>query len=113
MKLEIKKDKDKKKVETSKILLIVSDVMAGATLILTFVAVFIMKDLSPLAFLIPGVFGLSTVAHGFYYWKAKAENLKKFGQEDKITMSGGDNISNYQDYSGSGTDFSDGPGSFG
>ena len=74
----------------SKILLIVSDMFAGATVILTFIAVFITRDLSPLAFLIPGVFGLSTVAHGFYYWKAKAENMKKFGQTDKITMSGGD-----------------------
>lgn len=77
-------------MEMSKILLIVSDVMAGVTVILTFIGVFMTKDLSPLAFLIPGVFGLSTVAHGFYFWKAKAENLKKFGQEDKITMSGGD-----------------------
>lgn len=116
MKIEIKKGGEKKKKnEMSKILLIVSDIMAGLTLILTFVAVFIMRDLSPLAFLIPGVFGLSTVAHGFYYWKAKAENLKKFGQEDKITMSGGDNnsFSSFQDYSGSGTDFTDDPGSFG
>ena len=112
MKLEIKKDKgEKKRIEMSKILLIVSDVMAGLTLILTFVAVFITKNLSPLAFLIPGVFGLSTVAHGFYYWKAKAENLKKFGQEGKITMSGGD-ASSFQDYSGSGPD-NIGPGSFG
>lgn len=111
MKLEIKQErKDRKKVEMSKILLIVSDIMAALTLILTFVAVFITRDLSPLAFLIPGVFGLSTVAHGFYYWKAKAENLKKFGQEDKITMSGGDSISQ-TDYSGSGTDI--GGGSFG
>lgn len=110
MKLEIKQArKDRKKVEMSKILLIVSDIMAGLTLILTFVAVFITRDLSPLAFLIPGVFGLSTVAHGFYYWKAKAENLKKFGQADKITMSGGDNTST--DYSGSGPDI--GGGSFG
>lgn len=111
MKLEIKQErKDRKKVEMSKILLIVSDIMAALTLILTFVAVFITRNLSPLAFLIPGVFGLSTVAHGFYYWKAKAENLKKFGQEDKITMSGGDSISQ-TDYSGSGPDI--GGGSFG
>lgn len=80
----------RRKMEMSKVLLIVSDAFAGLTVVLTFVAVFLTKDLSPLAFLIPGVFGLSTVAHGFYYWKAKAENMKKFGQADKITMSDGD-----------------------
>lgn len=80
----------KRKTEMSKILLIVSDVITSVTVILTFVAVFWMKDISPLAFLIPGVFGLSGVAHGFYFWKAKAENLHKFGQDNKITMSGND-----------------------
>ena len=80
-------------------LLIVSDVITSGTVILTFAAVFILKDISPLAYLIPAVFGLSSVAHGFYFWKAKAENLRKYGQDDKITMSGGDD---YSDYSGSG-----------
>lgn len=84
------KTKTRKKIEMSKILLIVSDVITGVTVAGTFVAVFIMRDLSPLAHLIPGVFGLSGVAHGFYFWKAKAENLHKFGQDDKTTMSGGD-----------------------
>lgn len=83
----------KRKTEMSKILLIVSDVITSVTVILTFVAVFWMKDISPLAFLIPGVFGLSGVAHGFYFWKAKAENLHKFGQDNKITMSGNDDPS--------------------
>lgn len=78
----------KRKTEMSKILLIVSDIITSVTVIGTFVAVFWMKDISPLAFLIPGVFGLSSIAHGFYFWKAKAENLHKFGQDNKITMSG-------------------------
>lgn len=88
----------KKKMEMSKKLLIASDVITSVTVILTFAAVFILKDISPLAYLIPAVFGLSSVAHGFYFWKAKAENLHKYGQDNKITMSGGDN---YSDYSGS------------
>ena len=74
----------------SKILLRNSDIMAAVTVIGTFVVVFVTRDTSPLAYLIPAVFGLSTIAHGFYFWKAKAENLHKFGQDDKITMSGGD-----------------------
>lgn len=76
----------KKKIETSKILLIVSDVMAAAVLIGTVVAVFVLQDATPLAYLIPAVFGLAATSHGFYYWKAKAENLNKWGQGDKVTM---------------------------
>ena len=48
--------KNKRKIETSKILLIVSDVMAAAVLIGTVVAVFVLQDATPLAYLIPAVF---------------------------------------------------------
>ena len=75
----------KKKIETSKILLLVSDVMATAVLIGTVVAVFVLQDATPLAYLIPAVFGLAATSHGFYYWKAKAENLNKWGQGSNIT----------------------------
>lgn len=30
---------------------------------------------------------------GFYSWKARAENLQKYGQGDKITMSGSEDYS--------------------
>ena len=78
--------KRKRRIETSKILLLVSDIMATAVLIGTVVAVFVLQDASPLAYLIPAVFGLAATSHGFYYWKAKAENLNKWGQGDKVTM---------------------------
>ena len=71
-------------IETSKLLLIVSDGMAAVVLVCTIVAVFVTSDASPLEFLIPAVFALASASHGFYYWKAKAENLQKWGQEDKI-----------------------------
>ena len=73
-------------METSKILLIVSDVMAVSVLIGTLVAVFTLRDAGPLEYLIVGAFGLASASHGFYYWKAKAENLSKWGQGDKVTM---------------------------
>ena len=85
-----KQKEEKKKIETSKVLLYYCDALLTATVILTFVVVFIFKDPSPLSYMIPGVFGLATAAHGFYYWKAKAENLRKHNQADKVTMSGGD-----------------------
>lgn len=80
------KGKRKKKIETSKILLIVSDVITGVCTVAAIVAVFVIKDTTPLVYLIPAAYGLSATSHGFYYWKAKAENLQKFGQLDAVTM---------------------------
>lgn len=84
-----KKTEKKKKIETSKLLLYYCDGLLTATVILTFVVVFVFKDPSLLAYVIPGVFGLATAAHGFYFWKAKAENLRKHNQANKVTMSDG------------------------
>ena len=74
----------KKKTETSKILLIVSDILTGIVAATVIIAVFSLKDTSPLIYLIPAAFGLSATSHGFYYWKAKAENLQKFGRLDLV-----------------------------
>ncbi len=74
----------KKKTETSKILLIVSDILTGIVAATAIIAVFVLKDTSPLIYLIPAAFGLSATSHGFYYWKAKAENLQKFGRLDLV-----------------------------
>ena len=73
------KTKRKRKTETSKILLIISDVLAGMVTITAISAVFLFHDVQPLEMLIPAVFGLSATSHGFYYWKAKNENIKKYG----------------------------------
>lgn len=84
----MKRRRKKKRMEMSKILLIVSDMMVLVTLIFSFMAIFKMMDVSPLTYLIPGVFGLASVAHGFYFWKAKAENINKFkmsGQDPERT----------------------------
>ncbi|MBQ6318181.1 MAG: hypothetical protein IJI23_00125 [Lachnospiraceae bacterium] len=74
----------KKKPETSKLLLVYSDTLSLAVTVVSIVAVFKSQNPEPLAYLIPAVFGLSATSHGFYYWKAKAENLNKWGQSDKI-----------------------------
>ncbi len=82
----------KKKTETSKKLLIISDILTGIVAATAIIAVFVLKDTTPLTYLIPAAFGLSATSHGFYYWKAKAENLQKFGRTDLID--GGDFESN-------------------
>ena len=83
----------RKKTETSKILLIVSDILTGIVAATAIIAVFVLKDTSPLIYLIPAAFGLSATSHGFYYWKAKAENLQKFGRLDLVddNLQGEDN----------------------
>lgn len=74
-----------KKMETSKKLLIFAVAMVIIITIVTVIAVFVLQDATPLEFLIGGIFGLATTAFGFYYWKAKAENLAKYGRQDEIT----------------------------
>ena len=39
---------------------------------------------SPLEITMTGLFSLCSIATGFYYWKAKCENLHKYKQDDKI-----------------------------
>lgn len=73
------KTKRKRKTETSKVLLIISDVLASMVTVTAVSAVFLFHDTQPLEMLIPAVFGLSATSHGFYYWKAKNENIKKYG----------------------------------
>ena len=73
----------KRRHETSKVLLLFSDDLAVAVTVLSIVAVFILKDSSPLSYLIPAVFGLAATSHGFYYWKAKNENMAKHGNNVK------------------------------
>lgn len=39
-----------------------------------------------LMYLIPAVGTLASVTVGFYYWKAKMENMVKLGKENNMTM---------------------------
>lgn len=43
------------------------------------IAVFVLGDSAPLEYLIGGVFALASTAYGFYFWKAKNENISKYG----------------------------------
>jgi len=81
-----KEKKPKRKIETSKFLLLISDTMAVVTITFSLLAVFALQDATPLAYLIPAVFGLAATSHGFYYWKAKAENLNKWKQEQDAPL---------------------------
>lgn len=69
----------RKPKETSKQLLKITVAMVVMLTIATVVAVFVLGDTSPLAYLIPSVFGLASTTVGFYLWKAKNENIAKYG----------------------------------
>lgn len=69
----------KKKIETSKILAIIAVILSVIVTLATIVAVFVLENITPLEILIPSIFGLNSTTFGFYFWKAKNENIKKYG----------------------------------
>ena len=74
-----------KNMEFSKKLLIFVQLLIIALFILTAVAT-LKGYIDALVALITGVFSLASIAFGFYFWKAKAENIRKYtrklSQED-------------------------------
>lgn len=76
--------KKKGKMETSKLLTFFILGNTEAVIIASFIAVFITGDTSALGYLIPGQFGVTATVIGFYFWKAKNENLQKYGRQDMI-----------------------------
>lgn len=74
-----------KKIEFSKIILLVSFAFALAITVFTCVMVKETKDLTPLMYLIPAIFAEFSVGTAFYYKKAGAENVIKIrGSKDEL-----------------------------
>lgn len=67
------------KGEFSKRLLIFLELFIFMTFILVCIAVF-KGMVEGLVAWLSGLFGLASIAFGFYYWKAKNENLNKFAK---------------------------------
>ena len=73
-------------MEFSKKLLVFIECLIIALFILTAVATF-NGYIDALVSLITGVFTLASIAFGFYYWKAKNENIRKYAKGiDKETL---------------------------
>ena len=68
-----------KNIEFSKRLLAFIEVLVLLCFCLTAAAV-LMGNAEPLTALITGVFSLATIAFGFYFWKAKNENIRKYAK---------------------------------
>lgn len=78
--------KNLKNTEFSKRLLYFVEFIIIFICALTAVSVF-MGMYEPLTTLITGVFALASIAYGFYYWKAKNENIRKYAKGiDKETL---------------------------
>lgn len=77
----------KRKVETSKLILITLASSLGILIPVVVILAFIGVS-SPLDITMTGMFTLTTTAVGFYYWKAKCENMHKYHRDDGITMNG-------------------------
>ena len=71
--------KNLKNAEWSKKLLIFIQALIIAVFVLVCISVF-MGDSSPLTALITGTFTLASLSFGFYYWKAKNENIRKYAK---------------------------------
>ena len=71
--------KNLKNAEYSKKLLVFIEVLIISVFVLVCVSV-CMGDSSPLVALITGTFSLASLSFGFYYWKAKNENIRKYAK---------------------------------
>ena len=71
--------KNLKNAEWSKKLLVFIELLIIAVFILVMIAT-IKGDASALVALITGVFSLASLSFGFYYWKAKNENIRKYAK---------------------------------
>ena len=72
------------KWEYSKKLLFLVWVLIALLLPVSVITSIITSDISPIREYVIGAFGLATISHGFYYWKAKNENLHKYGRDEEI-----------------------------
>ena len=82
----------KKRIETSKKIVLFNDILMVVCIVTGFICKFVGIEISDMTEIVVSVIGLSAVGHGFYFWKAKAENLHKYGQNDKIDMSDGSSM---------------------
>lgn len=86
-----KSDRHVRKIEASKKIVIFCDVLTACSVITTFIGWLAGYEPSGLDGIVTAVIALSAAAHSFYFWKAKAENLKKYGMSDKITVEDNEN----------------------
>ena len=71
-------DKLKNAEFSKKLLYFVTDIIVLLFVVVTIAA--LMGNCEPLVAFITGMFSLATISFGFYYWKAKNENIRKYAK---------------------------------
>lgn len=71
-----------KKYEMSKRILYILGILIFVLFPVVVIVSLLTGDVSPLVQYVIGVFALASVSVGFYYWKAKNENLHKYAKTD-------------------------------
>lgn len=79
--------KQKEKPEFSKLIFAFVATVNIVVIIYSLVMMAITLDLSPLAYIIPATAADMATATGFYYWKARTENIIKLKKEYGIPLS--------------------------
>ena len=70
-----------KKLEMSKLIIYGIALLIVILLPVVIIVSCVTGDTQPLTNYVIGVFGLASIAVGFYYWKAKNENLNKYAKK--------------------------------
>lgn len=84
------KNKNRKRIEFSKIIMITAMTVNVLVIAFSCVVVWVTKDTSPLLYIIPAVAAEVATGSGFYYNKAKAENKLKIMKDNNIKPSSTD-----------------------
>lgn len=75
----------KNKREFSKVAILILGIVGISQLIVANILMFMVQDISPLAYIIPSTEAVVGIGLSFYFWKAKSENkiklMKKYGVE--------------------------------
>lgn len=82
------------KTETSKWILRFCDGALAASLIATYIGWYQCLDVSYVVQIIQPLCGLCAAAHGFYFWKAKIENCRKYPDVMEVMRMNGVNPMN-------------------
>ncbi len=88
------KKKKRKKMEFSKFAFLFTAILFGSVIIGSFVLMWHTQTTDALGYLITATAGLTTTATGFYYWKAKVENVIKISKKHGLSVNEIKEISN-------------------
>lgn len=81
-----KKKKTKQKMEFSKFAFICTAVLFGMVIVASIALMWKTDTIDPLSYLITTTSGIMATATGFYYAKARAENLIKLSKDHGLTI---------------------------